>query len=59
MNSLLGVDFGQPLGQEAATSHLIDCMVALLQFGPGYVGKFQLLTCLCVPYFGSFYDLCL
>lgn len=34
MNSLLGVDFEQPLGQEAATSHLTDCMMALLQFGP-------------------------
>lgn len=57
MNSFLGVGFGQLWGQEAVTSHLIDFMMPLLQFGP--VGKFQFLTLLHVPYFRSFYDLCL
>lgn len=46
MNSLLGVDFEQPLGQEAPTSRLTDWMMVCLQFGPEYVGEFQLLTCL-------------
>lgn len=59
MSSLLGVDFGQPLGQEAAASHFTDCTMALLQLGPGHVGKFQSLTLLCVPYFWSFHDSCL
>lgn len=59
MNSPLGVDFEQPLGQEAPTSRLTDCMMACLQFGPEYIGEFQWLTWLQVPYFRSFHDLCL
>lgn len=59
MNPLLGVDFGQPWGQEAPTSCFTDCMMACLQFAPEYVGEFQLLTCFQVPYFWSFHDLCL
>lgn len=51
MNFLLGVDFEQPLEQEVPTSCLTDCMTACLQFGPEYIGEFQLLTCLRDPYF--------
>lgn len=57
-NSQLGVNFEQLLGQESPTSCLTDCMMTCLH-GPEFAGEFQLLASLWIPYFQSFYHLCL